>query len=110
MSFENDDGLESHKQCYLTTVEIKDYNVIIDGRNFFDQPTGWGGQGDDFTIGCLLDYPFFKKYHKLITIDLKNQEKLDSDPKAIQQIDFTGNLDRAEGLTLFFIIKEAKES
>ena len=52
---------------------------------------------------------FFKKYHKLITIDLKNQEKLDTDSKAIQQIDFTGNLDRAEGLTIFFIIKEAKE-
>ena len=37
-SFKNDDGRESHKQYYLLTVEIKDYNVMIDGINFFDQP------------------------------------------------------------------------
>ena len=34
----DDDGWESHKQYYIQTVEIKDYNVTIDGRNFFDQP------------------------------------------------------------------------
>ena len=36
-SFKDDDGRESHKQYYLPTVEIKDYNVMIDGRNVFDQ-------------------------------------------------------------------------
>ena len=122
MSFEDDAGRESHKQYYLPTVEIKDYNVMIDGRNFFDQPIKNDlktydnirkiatGQGDDCTIGCSLDYPYFKKYYKLIAIDLSKQQKLDADPKAIQQINFTGNLDRAEGSTMFFIIEEAKET
>ena len=39
LSFKDDGGWESHKQYYLPTVEIKDYNVMVDGRNFFDQPT-----------------------------------------------------------------------
>ena len=67
------------------------------------------GQGDNYTTGCLLDYPYFKKYYKLIVIDLRKQQKLDTDSKAIQQINFTGNLDRAEGLKMFFIIEEAKQ-
>ena len=67
------------------------------------------GQGDNYTTGCLLDYPYFKKYYKLIVIDLSKQQKLDTDSKAIQQINFTENLDRAEGLKMFFIIEEAKQ-
>ena len=51
------------------------------------------GQSNDYTIGCLLDYPYFKKYYKLIAIDLSKQRKLNADPKPIQQINFTGNLD-----------------
>ena len=101
---------------------MKDYNVLIDGRNFSDQPIKNDlktydnikkiatGQGDDYTTGCLLDYRYFKKYYKLIAIDLSKQQKLDADPKAIQQINFTGNLDRAEDSTMFFIIEEAKET
>ena len=54
-------------------------------------------QGDDYTTGCLLDYPYFKKYYELITIDLSKQQKLDADPKATQQINLTENLDREEG-------------
>ena len=50
----------------------------------------------------------FQKCHKLIAIDLSKQQKLDADPKAIQQINFTRNLDRAEGVTMFFIFQEAK--
>ena len=61
-------------------------------------------QGDHYTTGCLLDYPYFEKYYKLIAIDL------DVDPKAIQQISFTGNLNWAEGATFFFIVEEAKET
>ena len=65
-------------------------------------------QGDGYTTGCLLDSPYYKKYHKLIAIDLSKQQKLESDPKAIHQINFTGYLNRAEGAT--FIIEEAKET
>ena len=67
-------------------------------------------QGDDSTTRCLLDYPYFKNYYELITIDLSKQQKLDADPKAIQQINLTENLDREEGSTMFFIIEEAKET
>ena len=68
------------------------------------------GQGDDYTSNCLLDYNYFKNYHKMRATDLSKQQALDADPKAIQQISFTGNLNRAEGATMFFIIKEAKET
>ena len=68
------------------------------------------GQGNDHTTGCLLDYPYFKKYQKLIAIDLRKQQKLDADLKAIQLINFTGNLTRAEGATMFFLIEEAEET
>ena len=93
-----------------------------DGRNFFNQPIKndlkiydnirklASGQGDDYTTACLLDCPYFKKYYKLIAIDLSKQQKLDADPKAIQQINFTGNLTRGEGVRMYFIIEEANES
>ena len=119
MSGKDDDSRESHNQFYLPTVQIKDYNVIIDGRNFFDEPIKNDlktydnikkivtSQGDDYTTGWLLDYSYFKKYYKLIAIDLSKQQ--DADLKAIEQIIFTENLDREESLTMFFIIEEAKE-
>ena len=62
-------------------------------------------QGDEYTTGCLLDYSSFKKHYKMIAIDLSKQQALDVDPKAIQQINFTRNIDRVEGTTIFFIIK-----
>ena len=68
------------------------------------------GQGDDYTTGCLLDYPYFNKYYKLIAIDISKQQTLDADSKAIQQINFTGNRDRAEDSTIFFIIEEVNET
>ena len=68
------------------------------------------GQGDDYTIGCLLDYPYFKKYYKLIAIDLSKQQKLDADPKPMQQINFAEILTRAGGARMYFIIEEAKET
>ena len=67
-------------------------------------------QGDDYTTGCLLDYSYFKENYKLIAIDLSKQQALDADPRAIQQINFTANLDRAGNTTMFFIIEEAKET
>ena len=80
---------------------------MIDERDSFEQPIKNDlktydnsriiatDQCDDYTTGCLLDYPYFKKYYKLIAIDLSKQQKLDVDPKAIYQINFTGYLDRA---------------
>ena len=67
------------------------------------------GQGDDYTTGCLLDYTYFKKYYKMIAIDLSKQQVLDADPKAIQQINFTTNLNRAGNTRFYFILEEAKE-
>ena len=68
------------------------------------------GKGDDYTTGCLLDYFYFKENYKLIAIYLSKQQALDADPKAIQQINFPANLDRAGNTTMFFVIEEAKET
>ena len=68
------------------------------------------GQGDDYTTGCLLDYVFFKNYYKMIAIDLSKQQVLNADPRAIQQINFTANLDRDGNTRIYFILEEAKET
>ena len=85
LGFENDSQRTSNKRYYIPNVEIKDYNVMIDGKNFFDQPVKNDkvtyenirkitiGQGDDYTTGCLLDYTYFKKYYKMIAVDLSKQ-------------------------------------
>ena len=67
-------------------------------------------QGDDYTTGCLLDYTYFKKYYKMIGIDLSKQQALDADPKAIQQINFSANLGRAGNTRFNFTLDEAKET
>ena len=95
---------------------------MIDRKNFFfDQPIKNDkvtyenirkiatGQGYDYTTGCLLDYAYFKKYDKVIVVDLSKQQAVDADPKSIQQISFTANLDRANTRT-YFILEEAKET
>ena len=88
---------------------------MIAGKNFFDQPIKNDlktydnirkiatGQDDDYTTECLLDYPYFKK-HKLIVINLSKHSK------AIEQINFTENLSKAEDATMFFTIEETKET
>ena len=58
----------------------------------------------------MLDYPYFKENCKVTATDLSKQQALDADPTAIQQINFTANLDRAEYITTFFIIEEAKNT
>ena len=68
------------------------------------------GQGDDYTTGCVLDYPYFKENYKMIAIDLGKQQALDADHRAIQQINFTTALDRARNRAMFFIIEETKET
>ena len=94
---------------------------MINGENFFDQPTKNKkitydnirkvaiGYGDVYTTGCLLDYPYFIETCKMIAVDLNKQKSLDFDPKAIQQINFTGNLDRAS-TRVYFILEEVKET
>ena len=95
---------------------------MIDEKNFFDQPVRNDkvtyenirkisiGHGDDYTTGCLLDYTYFKKYYKMIARDLRKQQALDADPKAVQQINFTANLDRAGNTRFYFILEEVKET
>ena len=95
---------DSHRKHFLPRVDITNYNVLIDGRNFFDQPVNdqirkydeirkiATGQGDDCTTGCLLDYQYFKDQYQLIAVDLSRQKELDADPRAIQQIEFYGML------------------
>ena len=90
---------------------------MIDGKNFFDQPIIYEnirkiatGQGDDYTTGCLLDYSYFKDHYKMIAKDLSKQQALDADPRAIQQINFTANLDQVGNKTMLFITEEAKET
>ena len=68
------------------------------------------GQGDDYTTGCLLDYSYFANTYKMIAVDLSKQQALDADPRAIQQINFTANLDRAGNARFYFILEEAKET
>ena len=122
LSFENENDRTSHSTYYLPKVEIKYYNVMIDSKNVFDQPINSNiktyenirkistGQGDDYTTGCLLDCSYFKDHYKMIAIDLSKQQALDTDPRAIQQINFTANFDRAGNTTMFFITEEAKET
>ena len=111
-----------HSRYFIPTEKIKDYNVTIDGRNFLDQPFKYDiksyenirkiatGQGDDYTTGCLLDYNYFKNHYKMIAIDLSKQQELDADLKAIQQINFTGNLSGNNNRLIFFIIEETNET
>ena len=122
LGFENDDDRTSDDRYYLPTVEIKDYNIMINGEDFFDQPIKNNkvtyenirkiatGQGDDYTTGCLLDYLYFADTYKMIAVDLGTQQALDADPRAIQQINFTANLERAGNTRVYFILEEAKET
>ena len=95
---------------------------MTDGKSFLDQPAKNNkvtyenirkiatGLGDDYTTGCLLDYVYLKNYYKLIAIDLSKQQALDADSRAIQQINFTANLERAGNRRFYFILEEAKET
>ena len=114
LAFENDDHRVSANRYNLPTVEIKGYNIMINGENFFDQPIKnnkvtyenirkiAAGQGDGYTTGCLLDYSYFADTYKMIAVDLSKQQALDADPRAIQQIHFTANLDRARYTRVYF--------
>ena len=95
---------------------------MINGENIFDQPIKDNkvthenirkiatGKGDDYPTGCLLDYPYFRDSYKMIAVDLSRQKALDPDRRAIQQINFTVNLDRAGRTRIYFILEESKET
>ena len=122
LAFENEDHRSSTRRYNLPTVEVKDYNIMINGENVFDQPIKNNkvtyenirkiatGQGGDCTTGCFLDYSYLADTYKMIAVDLSKQQSLDADPRAIQQISFTANLDRAGNTRVYFILEEAKET
>ena len=68
------------------------------------------GSGEDYTAGCLLDYAYFTDIYKMIALDLSKQQESDADPTAIQQINFTVNLDRAGNTRIFFVLEKVKET
>ena len=106
---------QSFSQLYLPRVMIKDYNVIIDKLAFFDLPIKNEeeayekiidiSRSNEYTTGNLLDYDYFKKYYKLIAIDLSKQQVLQENEDLIQQINFIGRLEEAANV---FIIIEKK--
>ena len=122
IAFVNYTQKTSHSGYYLPNVEIKNYNIMINGENFFDKPIKNNkvtyenirkictGSGDDYTTGSLLDYPYFKDSYKMIAVDISKQQALNADPRAIQQINFTANLDRAGNTRIHFILEGAKET
>ena len=110
----------SQQKCYLSRIDLRKYNVIIDGRNFYDNPIESDikkhrelkkvmiGKGEDYTTGSLLDYNYFKKYYKLVAVDLSKQKELDADPRTIQQIEFKYMLET--NLTIYWVLEKSKET
>ena len=117
LAYQNADDRQSFSQFYLPNVMVKDYNVIIDKLAFFDLPIKTEeeayekiihiSRNNEYTTGNLLDYDYFKKYYKLIAIDLSKQQVLQENEDLIQQINFIGKLEEAANV---FIIIEKKEN
>ena len=117
LAYQNVDDRQSYDEFYLPKVMVKDYNVIIDKLAFFDLPIKTEeeayekiidiSRNNEFTTGNLLDYDYFKKYYKLIAIDLSKQQVLQENEDLIQQINFIGKLEEAANV---FIIIEKKEN
>ena len=113
------------KNIFFQELKIENYNIEIDGRNFYDQPINdlikqydeirkiSTGQGDDYTTGCLLDFAYFEKNYRLIAVDLSKQKALDADSRAIQQIIFTDKIKSTVANTrviIYYILKQSKET
>ena len=117
LAYQNADDRQSFSQFYLPNVMVKDYNVIIYKLAFFDLPIKTEeeayekiidiSRNNEYTTGNLLDYDYFKKYYKLIAIDLSKQQVLQENEDSIQQINFVGKLEEAANV---FIIIEKKEN
>ena len=99
-------------------VEIKDFSVLIKGKQFLEIPVKNKeeayeeniemSKNNDYTTGNLLDYKYFKDHYQLMTIDLSKQIKLEN-PDLKQQINFIGGLEE-DNATMFFIIEEKEEA
>ena len=110
------DGRDSFSDYYVPNVEIKNFNVLIDGKLFFHLPVKNEedayekimdmSNNNDYTTGNLLDFSYFKENYKLIAIDLSKQTKL-KDP---QQLSFIGKLLATRTATMFFIIEKSEET
>ena len=113
-------NLAAYIKYFVPCVDIASYDVLIDGRNFYDQPINDSirkydeirkiatGKGDNYTTRCLLDYDYFKKNYQLIGVDFSKQRELDADPRAIQQIEFIGMLKTRSNV--FTILEKSKET
>ena len=92
LAFENNDHGDknvernSHRKYLLPRLNITNYNILIDRRNFYDQPTN--DQINRTRPGLWLNFQYFKYHYQLIAFDLSKQKELDADPKSIQQIEF----------------------
>ena len=120
----NKAGIKDNGKYFLLRGKIENYNVLINGRNFYDQPINdlikqydkvrkvLTGQGDDYTTRYLLDYAYFKDNYRLIAVDLSKQKALDADPRAIQQTVFQGVAGGANDtkIRLYTILKKSKET
>ena len=110
----------SHRKYFSPRVDVTNFNVLTDGRNFYDQPTNdqikkydeirkiATGKGDDYATGCLIDYQYFKDHYQLIAVDLSKQRELDADPRAIQQIEFYGKLETNSQVCI--VLEKSKET
>ena len=111
---------DDQRKYYLPRIDLNKYNIIIDGRNFYDNPIEsdiekYGelkkvmiGKGEDYTTGSLLDFNYFKKHYKLVAVDLSKQKELDADPRAIQQINFKYMLETNS--TIYWVLEKSKET
>ena len=111
------DHRDSFSHYYVPNVEIKDFNILIDGKSFFDLPvknkeetyekTMSKSKNNDYTTGNLLDFAYFKENYRLVAIDLSKQTKF----KNPQQINFFGKLEGPNnGATMFFIIEKSEKT
>ena len=121
----NQVSIDSYKKYFLPRVKIENYNIEIDGRNFYDQPINDSikqydeirkistGQGDDYSTGCLLDFAYFEKNYRLIAADLSKQKNLGADLRAIQKIIFTSKIKVTTNNTsaiIYYILEQSKET
>ena len=118
LSFVNEGDITSFSKYYTPTVEIKDYNVFIYGKNFFwcasEKEETYKkivkiSNNNDYRTGNILDYEYFSNNYKLIAKDLSKQVKLEND-NILQQINFIGRLERNEGSTIFSITEKTEET
>ena len=117
-SFQNEEETTSFSKYFVPKVEIKNFDVLIDGKSFFDGPVKNKeeayetimniSKSNDYTTGNLLYNEYFSKHYKLIAIDLSKQIELEN-PDLRQQINSIGKLEDDKA-TMFFIIEESEET